>query len=136
MGWLEVLALLKRFLPLLTRVAPMLETFVAARAGSKGDIDAALERMADNVKSQLAATGQKHDGVAELLGTQAVQVTALAESIRKLQATDDRTAARLLEIESAINALARTLRRMTVLLVSLLVACIGLLVAILLHRST
>ncbi len=136
MGWLEVLAQLKRVLPLLTRVAPLLESFLAVRGSTRGDTEAALERFAGDVKGQLAATALKHDSVAELLDAQAVQIAALTESVRQIHAREDRVAAGLLEIETAISELSRMLRKWAILLVALLLGCLGLLIAILLHRTS
>lgn len=131
MGWLEVLALLKRMMPLLSRVAPMLETFLATRGGARTENTAALEQVAGDLKVQLAAAAGNHDALATLLEKQGTQIAALASSVRL---ENDRMAASLLETETAVRELSLGLRKLAILLVILLAACLGLLIAILLHR--
>ncbi|MGI4756081.1 MAG: hypothetical protein ACRYGF_04440 [Janthinobacterium lividum] len=134
MGWLELLPLLKRLLPLLSRMAPMLETFIATRSGKLAETEAA-DRLHENLKTHLADTAQKHDLVSELLLAQAGQIKGLLENMARQRAVEDRTAARLLEIESSVAALARTLRSAIILLGLLMLASIALLVFLLMHRS-
>ncbi len=134
MGWLEVLALLKRVVPLLTRVAPMLETFLASRSGSRAGSDAEFQRVAGDIRAQLTATADQHDSVADLLAVQGAQIASLAKNLDGARVENDRISARLLQIETTAEALARTLRWVITLLVLTLLVCIGL--SVLLLRRT
>lgn len=131
MGWLEVVALLKRVLPLLTRVAPMLETFLASRSGSRAGTDAEFQRVAGDIRAQLTATADQHGSVADLLAVQGAQIASLAKNLDGARGENDRISARLLEIEITAAALARSLRLTMVLLVIILLVCVGLVVLLL-----
>lgn len=131
MGWLEVLALLKRVVPLLTRVAPMLETFLASRSGSRAGTDAEFQRVAGDIRAQLTATADQHGSVADLLAVQGAQIESLAKNLDGARGENDRISARLLQIETTAEALARTLRWVMVLLVIVLLIAIGLTVLVL-----
>lgn len=131
MGWLEVLALLKRVVPLLTRVAPMLETFLASRSGSRAGTDAEFQRVAGDIRAQLTATADQHGSVADLLAVQGAQIESLAKNLDGARGENDRISARLLQIETTAEALARTLRWVLVLLVIVLLIAVGLTVLVL-----
>ena len=133
MGWLELLPLLKRVLPLLTRVAPMLETFIATRGS--GQTDAALDRFAGVVNLELANVSRKHDDLNQVLAGQAADLNAMRSEMVKIRASDERTTARLLQIETQVAELGRTLRIAAVSLGVLLAICIGLLVTMLLIKG-
>ena len=126
MGWFEVLALLKRLMPLLARVTPMLETFIASRIGVHAGNDAEFQRVAGDIRAQLTATADQHGSVAELLAVQGAQIASVAKNVDSLRGGTDRFAARLLEIEITTAALTRSIRWVMALLVSLLAVCLGL----------
>ncbi len=134
MGWLEVLALLKRIAPLLGRLAPMLEALLATRAGSRADSDAALARIADDMRGQLAATGEKHDSLADTLAAQAAQIAALSDSVGQLRKMEGRNAEAFLDLQTSVAALRKLLRMVLAILIVLLLACAGLLAVLVLRR--
>lgn len=139
MGWLEVLALLKRIAPLLGRLAPTLEAFLSTRGVSRADGDAAAERAANAIREGLAAAGQRHDALAAVLTGQAAEITAAAEGIRQLRATDHRNHVRMLELEASVDRVTRAVQALRTLVVGLLVlvaaSTVLLAVLLLLHRS-
>lgn len=133
MGWMEVLALLKRIAPLLGRLAPMLETFLATRTGGRADTDA-LERLSGDIKGQLASAGEQHTGLADAVRSQAA---LLSELTRQMDLQHQRGKA----AETQLDGLARSLAdlRRTVLLLGtglavLMFGCLGLLLRLVFHR--
>lgn len=134
MGWMEVLALLKRIAPLLGRLAPMLEAFLATRAGGRADTDA-LAQLSGDIKSQLASAGEQHTGLADAVRSQA---GLLQELTRQVDLAHQRGQANETQLDSLSRQLAGL--RGTVLLLGavlalLLVACLGLLLLLVFHRS-
>lgn len=127
MGWMEILALLKRIAPLLGRLAPTLEAFLASR-NSRTETDAALERVASDLRGHLSASGEN---LAELLAAQSAQIKATAEHVSSLRAADERTAAQLLALETSFSTLTRLLRWAAAVLFLLLLACLVLLIVLL-----
>ena len=135
MGWLEVLALLKRIAPLLGRLAPMLETLLANRMGSRADTDA-LERLSGELRGQLAATGEQHGDLAEAVRTQAALLHTLAGHVERSHAAGQAAEIQLAELRAALASQKRRLLTFGSLLVLLLAVCLVLLVRLLLHRPT
>lgn len=133
MGWFEVLAQLKRILPLLSRLAPMLETFLATRGGVRTETGTVVDRMRSDLQEQVSAAAQKQDGITVLLEEQARQTALLTANVSQVRHENDRVSARLLEIETALAAVARGLRKIAITVISLLILCIGLLIALLLR---
>lgn len=133
MGWMEVLALLKRIAPLLGRLAPMLETFLATRAGGRADTDA-LERLSGDIKSQLATAGEQHTGLADAVRSQAA---LLAELTRQVDLQHQLGRANETQLDALTRGLAG-LRRTALLLGAglalLLVGCLALLLLLVFHR--
>ena len=133
MGWMEVLALLKRIAPLLGRLAPMLETFLATRAGGRVDTDA-LERLSGDIKGQLASAGEQHSGLADAVRSQA---GLLQELTRQVDLAHQRGQANETQLDSLSRQLAEL--RQTVLLMGaglalLLAGCLALLLLVVFHR--
>ena len=134
MGWLEVLALLKRILPLLGRVAPMLEAFLAARAGSSTEADVAFQRFGEDLRADREAAAKKHDNVAAMLASQDLHITAIRSDLRQMRETADRDVARLLALEYQLATVSKWLRLLILLTVAVLLLCAVLLVMLLRHR--
>ena len=134
MGWMEVLALLKRIAPLLGRLAPMLEAFLATRTGSRVESDAALERLAADMHGQLQGVGEKHESLAGALAAQATQIAALADSLSQLRKMEGRNAEALLELQTDLTGIRKLLQSLAAVVVLLLVTCVALLVMLLLRH--
>ena len=133
MGWLELLGLMKRVLPLLGRLAPMLETYIAARGATQGDIEA-LDRLSGNLQAQLASSAQNHIDLKDTLDAQSDRLQRLADEVRHLRSAEAGLNVRLEYIEEQITSNVRLLRIAAVVAVSLLLACVGLLVTLLLRH--
>ena len=130
MGWLELLSLLKRVLPLLTRVAPMLETYVGGRLAGRDD-SVALERIAANLKHDLAATSAtQRTETQAALAEQASHLRELTAEIRLLRVADDERSARLADVQQRLAVMQTMLR---VLAIGMLLSLIALAVALLRH---
>ncbi len=126
MGWLEVLALLKRLGPTLTRLVPMLEMFAAARGGSRADAEAT-----DRLTSELVSVSKSHTALAELITGQAGQVATLVNELRQIREADVSDAARLLEVEMQVAALGKAVQQARQLLIVVLLMCLLTLAAVL-----
>ena len=140
MGWLELIALMRRVLPLLVRVAPMLEGYVGARGAMRNDTEA-LDRLAGDLKAQLAAGTDNHadlkgllDAQNQLLEARSGRMQHLADELQRLRAADAEKLARLEQMERHISANTRLLRTASLLTIILLVVCTGLLIALLLRH--
>ncbi len=126
MGWLEVLALLKRLGPALARVVPMLEVFAASRGGSRADAEA-LDRLA----GELASVAKSHAAFAESLAGQAGQVAALSGDLRHMRDADERSAARLLEGETQVASLGKAVHQQRQMALAILLVCLAVLALLL-----
>lgn len=133
MGWFELIALMKRVLPLLSRVAPMLETYLATRGATRGDGEA-LDRLSGEVKTHLATLSQSHADLKSALDTQNDRLLQISDELRQLRSADVANSIRLEYTEQQIASALRMLRAVSVLMVALLLACIGLLIALLLRH--
>ncbi len=129
MGWLEVLALLKRLGPTLTRLVPMLEMFVASRGGSRGDTEA-TNSLHTEIKDELAAAARNHAALVESFAGHASQMAVLRDDLRSMREADESAAARLLALEVQVAALAKFAGQAKHLLTAVLGVCILLLVAV------
>ena len=132
MGWMEVLALLKRIAPLLGRLAPMLETFLATRAGGRADTEA-LERLSGDIKGHLAVTGEQHSGLADAVRSQAALLAELTQQVERTHLRGKAVERRMDEVAQSVAALRRTVLLLGAGLAVLLCVCLVLL-ALLLHR--
>ena len=130
MGWLELIALMKRLLPLLTRLAPMLESYIGARGATRGDTEA-IDRLSGDLKGQLAAATDNHSDLKGLLEAQNNFLQHQSDELQRLRAADAEKLARLEQIQQQIAANTRLLRSASLFMIVLLLACIGLLFALL-----
>ena len=130
MGWLELIALMKRVLPLLSSVAPMLESYVGARGATRGDTEA-IERLSGDLKAQLAGAAQNHLDLKDTLDAQDERLEHIADELQRLRAADAEVIARLEQIERHIASSARLMLLTSLLIAVLLLACVGLLIALL-----
>ncbi len=133
MGWMEVLALLKRIAPLLGRLAPMLETFLATRAGGRADTDA-LERLSGAIKGQLASAGEQHSGLADAVRSQAGLLQELTRQIDLAHQRARATESQLDGLSRRLDDLRRTMLLLGAGLGLLLSGCVALLLLLLFHR--
>lgn len=133
MGWFELIALMKRVLPLLSRVAPMLETYLATRGATRGDSEA-LDRLSGEVKTHLATVAQGHTDLKGVLDTQNDRLLQISDELRQLRSADVANSIRLEYTEQQISSAMRMLRVVSMLMVALLLACIGLLIALLMRH--
>ena len=133
MGWLELIALMKRVLPLLSSVAPMLESYVGARGGVRGDAEA-IERLSGDLKAQLAGAVQNHVDLKDSLDTQSQRLQQLVDELQRMRAADVEKSARLETMERNVTANTRLLRTVSAVTLTLLFACIGLLIVLLLRH--
>lgn len=134
MGWLELLPLLKRLLPLLGRVAPMLESYVGARAAGAVSNEAALERFTGDIKSDLAVTARHHANLVRTLEGHTDQLLVLTDDVKQLRIAGDQLNRRMETIEEQTVATARYLRTFCVLSLLLLVAVLGVVIALFLRH--
>ncbi len=130
MGWFEVLALLKRLAPMLSRIAPMLEAFMVTRGGTRADTEA-LDRLANDIKSELASASRSYNALTDLVSGQSTQVAALRDDLRHIREADERGASRLLEVEMQVAALGKSVRETRKLVIAVLVVCLIVLLALL-----
>ncbi len=130
MGWLELIALLKRVLPLLSRLAPMLESYIGARGATRGDAEA-FDRLSGDLKTQLAGAAENHADLKGLLEAQSSVLQQLSDELHRQRAAEAEKLARLVQIQQQIAANTRLLRLASLLTFVLLLACIGLLIALL-----
>ena len=133
MGWMEVLALLKRIAPLLGRLAPMLETFLATRAGGRADADA-LQRLSGDIKGQLAVTGEQHSDLADAVRSQASLLAELTGHVERAHLRSKAAETQLDDVARSLMALQRTVLLLGGGLTVLLAACLALLLRLVLHR--
>ena len=133
MGWMEVLALLKRIAPLLGRLAPMLETFLATRAGGRADTDA-FERLSGDIKGQLASAGEQHTGLADAVRGQAALLTQLTQQVDLAHQRGKTTESQLDGLSRRVDELRRTMLLLGAGLALLLAGCLALLLLLLFHR--
>ena len=133
MGWLELIALMKRLLPLLSRVAPMLETYLGARGAVRGDTEA-IDRLSGDLQAQLASGTQNHLALSDALEAQNSRLLHLSDELQHLRAAQAEGVGRFDRMERQVASAGRLLRTVSVLTVVLLLACVGLLVAILLRH--
>jgi chromosome segregation ATPase len=133
MGWLELLALLKRVLPLLSSVAPMLESYVGARGATRGDAEA-IDRLSGDLKAELAATAQNHVDLKDTLDAQSERLRHLSDELQRLRGADSDKVARLEQIERQIASNTRLTSIASLLMITLLLACVGLLIALVARR--
>jgi hypothetical protein len=121
MGWLEVLAMLKRLLPLLTRVAPLLESYVGGRIAGR-DEAAAIERVAADLKHDLIATTAAHRTETEAaLAEQTALLRELTEEVRWLHAAEEARAAQLATVQERLGSLQTTMRLLAIGIVLILI---------------
>lgn len=113
----------------------MLETFVATRSGFRAETEATLERFTGIFDGEVANASKRHEDLSQLLATQAADLNAMRSEVAKVRASDERTTARLVQIETLISEFGRKLRIAVVTLGVLLVICIGLLVTMLLNKG-
>ena len=131
MGWLEVLAMLKRLLPLLSRVAPMLETYVGARVAARDD-SAALERIATDLKHDLISTTATHR--TETQAALAEQSAKLRDIRLELKHLREEQAARMLEAEHRNASMQKSIRSLGLVTLVMVAVCVVLLVVIFLRH--
>jgi hypothetical protein len=138
MGWLELIPLLKRLLPLMSRIAPMLESFIVSRATTSKDTEAALERLAGELKTQLnvgfTAASATHAELRQALTLKTEQLRSLTSEVRLMHTTLDEHDARMEAVELQVAGMARTLRTFALASILMLVICTTLLLAIFLKH--
>ena len=138
MGWLEVLALLKRLLPLLSRVAPMLEAFVVSRATNGKDAEAAVQRVTAELKSELegefAAAAESRALLTRTLADHSERLRLMGDEVERLRVASGEHDARMEAVEMQIARLVRSLKTYAVVVMVLLILCTTLLVAMFLRR--
>ncbi len=137
---MELLALLKRLAPLLGRVVPMLEMFVATRGTAHAATDAMESLAADmaQLKEKQGDAARRHDALSVSLAEQSTTLSTLQQDIRHVREADERGAARLLELETQVSALTRSARSVKQLLLAVLAVCfvlLALLLALLLRHT-
>jgi hypothetical protein len=131
MGWLEVLAMLKRLLPLLTRVAPMLESYVGGRVAGRDDA-ALLERVAGEFKTELIATTAVHR--TETQAALAEQAAELRDIRMELKHLREEQAARIAEADLRNASMQQSIRALGIVTMVMVAVCIALLVVIFLRH--
>jgi hypothetical protein len=124
MGWLEVLAMLKRLLPLLTRVAPMLESYAGGRVAGRDDT-AALERISNDLKQHLISTTAANRTETEAaLAQQTALLRDLTEEVHRLRASGDERATQLAGLQQQLVTTQTMLRLLAAGLLLILIAVI------------
>ena len=127
MGWLELLPLLRRVLPLLDRLAPMLEYLVAGRMGGRAAVEANSASMAEVSKT--------HTSLQSTLEAQRLVLLELSAQLGMVRVDADNARAQTLQLASKTADLARTVRNLLVITVSLVLLCLALLLVLVLrHR--
>jgi chromosome segregation ATPase len=138
MGWLEVLSQLQRLVPLMTRLAPVLESYVGARGAAALDSKAtqdALARMANELKGNAEIATADQAQLREALQQQHAQMTAINDELHQIGLAQEQAARHVSELNIQITEVASSLKIVTALLVVLLLLCVGILAFLLLHHA-
>ncbi len=122
MGWLELLPLMKRALPLLLRLVPMLEATLASRSAARAELALPASITADAAQSQndVLAVLEAHSG----------QLATLAEDVKRLGTADEFFAKRFQSMEDQVSGLQTLLKAFATTMVLLLLVAVVLLVVL------
>jgi hypothetical protein len=129
--WLRLLWQLRELLPLLGRLLPLLEGWVAGNSGASAATSAALAKLESRVTS---AVGTTQEDLGRQMREQSEVLLHLNSELKQLRVVVERES---IEREVLANGLSQLRRSMTMLLVGV-VLCVALLAAVLvflwLHR--
>ena len=121
-------------LPLLTRIAPMLESYMGARGGSRAGAESAITQIHERLTADSTQTTQRFTMLGKALAEQTNQLEMLAEEVRQLVLSDSLQRSQLKRMEAELSSRMSGLRLALIVLVTLLLVCAGLLIALLVRR--
>ena len=121
---------MKRVLPLLGRIAPMLETYVAARGATRADTEA-IDRLQSELKAQGEAGTLNHTDLKKALEAHGNSLSQLSEQVQQLRADERERFAQMQAMEAQTAQNARLLRAFGLLATLLLFVLGGMLIALL-----
>ena len=108
MGWLELLALLKRVLPLLDRLAPVLESAVAGRFSGRAEAErVASAAIMDTGRATSAAVAEVTRSLAQVwqaLEEQRAEALRLRDEVHQLRSSEERHLRRVDELAMRLEA--------------------------------
>lgn len=122
--WPKVIAQLFELLPHVSRLLPMADKYLSSKATTERATEEAMVAMAEGLRGDLGQVTQAHAGLYKQLQEQRVQITEVADDVKRLGTAVERVAA----LETRVTALGRWVKVGVSLIVVLLVAVIVLLV--------
>lgn len=135
MGWLDIIPLLQKALPLLVRAVPMLEVFVNTRGNARDEMRTTLDQFSTQLRGELAASNGNHTELADAIAANNEHLKILSADLTRLRTTTEEQSTRLATSEAQIATMAGTLRTLLILTGVLLLICIVLLILLLTHHA-
>lgn len=124
MGWLDIIPLLQKLLPLLARGVPMLEVFVSSRGNTREEMRTTFDQFSTQVRGDIASHQAE---LSDALAANTERLGHLSSDVARLRSITDAQAAQIAATEQQVSAMAAKLRLLVVLTSVLVVLCIGLL---------
>lgn len=125
MGWLDIIPLLQKLLPLLARGVPMLEVFVDSRGKAREEVRATFDQFSTQVRGDIASHQAE---LSDALAANTERLGHLSSDVARLRSITEAQATQIAATERQMSAMASKLRLLVMLISILVVLCIGLLV--------
>ncbi len=110
---------MKRLLPMLSQLTPMMESVVAGRMGAKAEVE--------QTRAAVAEISTSHTGLVGMLEDQRSQLAAIHDELRAMRALGIAAEHRAMTVDQKLAALTATVRTAAIALGGLLLLCLALL---------
>ena len=104
MGWVELISLMRKLLPLLSRVVPMLESTIAARSANRAE-SAALDSASSPIGRDIKELGIITAALLRTQQKQALQIEGVSESVQQAASLQEVYADRVRELDERVASL-------------------------------
>ncbi|SDE87241.1 hypothetical protein [Terriglobus roseus] len=125
MGWLDIIPLLQKVVPLLARGVPMLEVFVNSRGNAREEMRASFDQFTTQVRDDITSHNAE---LSDALAANTERLGHLSSDVARLRSITEAQATQITATKQQMNAMAAKMRLLVVLISILVVLCICLLV--------
>jgi hypothetical protein len=125
--WPKVLMQLFELLPHVTRLVPIADRYLSARAATENASESAFAAMAEGVRGDLGQVAAAHAGLYRQLQEQGGRISDLSEDVRNARAAVEQSERRVEALDRKVDSIGLWLKVSVSLVVVLLVLVIVLL---------
>jgi len=132
MGWLDIIPLLQKVVPLLARGVPMLEVFVNSRGNAREEMRASFDQFTTQIRGDITSQNAE---LSDALAANTEHLGHLSSDVARLRTITEEQSTRIAASEQKIASMAGSLRALLILTGVLLLICIVLLVLLVAHHA-